>query len=134
VASLFSPVILEAQAEEDCGTNSRSGPEQDLRTMRHWAAAPQNDARSSDTSPARQRRQLLARFSCGAEQDLDYVVCCPERCWSKRASVEQVRSMAVSDPLTGLQLPALISVIEAELDRSRRTKPPVQHRALTWMG
>jgi diguanylate cyclase (GGDEF)-like protein len=38
---------------------------------------------------------------------------------------EQVRSMAVSDPLTGLaNYRRLISVIEAELDRSRRTQRP----------
>ena len=38
---------------------------------------------------------------------------------------EQVRSMAVSDPLTGLaNYRRLISVIEAELDRSRRTNRP----------
>src|SRR5712671_4644106 len=38
---------------------------------------------------------------------------------------EQVRSMAVSDPLTGLSnYRRLISVIEAELDRSRRTQRP----------
>src|SRR3989475_3503450 len=39
---------------------------------------------------------------------------------------EQVRSMAVSDPLTGLaNYRRLVSVIEAELDRSRRTNRPV---------
>jgi diguanylate cyclase (GGDEF)-like protein len=38
---------------------------------------------------------------------------------------EQVRSMAVSDPLTGLaNYRRLIGVIEAELDRSRRTQRP----------
>jgi len=38
---------------------------------------------------------------------------------------EQVRSMAVSDPLTGLaNYRRLISVLEAELDRSRRTRRP----------
>ena len=38
---------------------------------------------------------------------------------------DQVRSMAVSDPLTGLaNYRRLISVIEAELDRSRRTQRP----------
>ncbi len=38
---------------------------------------------------------------------------------------EQVRSMAVSDPLTGLaNYRRLISVMEAELDRSRRTQRP----------
>ena len=38
---------------------------------------------------------------------------------------EQVRWMAVSDPLTGLaNYRRLISVIEAELDRSRRTQRP----------
>ena len=38
---------------------------------------------------------------------------------------EQVRSMAVSDPLTGLaNYRRLISVLEAELDRSRRTQRP----------
>src|SRR5256885_15019508 len=36
---------------------------------------------------------------------------------------DQVRSMAVSDPLTGLaNYRRLISVLEAELDRSRRTQ------------
>jgi diguanylate cyclase (GGDEF)-like protein len=38
---------------------------------------------------------------------------------------EQVRSMAVTDPLTGLaNYRRLISVLEAELDRSRRTQRP----------
>ncbi|HEY2462007.1 MAG TPA: GGDEF domain-containing protein [Candidatus Acidoferrum sp.] len=38
---------------------------------------------------------------------------------------EQVRAMAVSDPLTGLaNYRRLISVLEAELDRSRRTQRP----------
>jgi len=38
---------------------------------------------------------------------------------------EQVRSMAISDPLTGLaNYRRLISVMEAELDRSRRTQRP----------
>ena len=38
---------------------------------------------------------------------------------------EQVRTMAVSDPLTGLaNYRRLISVLEAELDRSRRTQRP----------
>ena len=38
---------------------------------------------------------------------------------------DQVRSMAVSDPLTGLaNYRRLISVLEAELDRSRRTRRP----------
>jgi diguanylate cyclase (GGDEF)-like protein len=38
---------------------------------------------------------------------------------------DQVRSMAVTDPLTGLaNYRRLISVIEAELDRSRRTQHP----------
>jgi diguanylate cyclase (GGDEF)-like protein len=38
---------------------------------------------------------------------------------------EQVRNMAVSDPLTGLaNYRRLISVLEAELDRSRRTQRP----------
>ena len=38
---------------------------------------------------------------------------------------DQVRSMAVSDPLTGLaNYRRLISVLEAELDRSRRTQRP----------
>jgi diguanylate cyclase (GGDEF)-like protein len=38
---------------------------------------------------------------------------------------DQVRSMAVSDPLTGLSnYRRLISVLEAELDRSRRTQRP----------
>jgi diguanylate cyclase (GGDEF)-like protein len=38
---------------------------------------------------------------------------------------DQVRSMAVSDPLTGLaNYRRLLSVIEAELDRSRRTQRP----------
>jgi len=38
---------------------------------------------------------------------------------------EQVRSMAVSDPLTGLaNYRRLISVLEAEVDRSRRTQRP----------
>ena len=38
---------------------------------------------------------------------------------------EQVRSMAVSDPLTGLaNYRRLISVLESELDRSRRTQRP----------
>src|SRR5258707_6493579 len=37
--------------------------------------------------------------------------------------IEQVRSMAVSDPLTGLaNYRRLLSVLEAELDRSRRTQ------------
>src|SRR5258708_7115613 len=38
---------------------------------------------------------------------------------------EQVRSMAISDPLTGLaNYRRLIAVIETELDRSRRTQRP----------
>jgi diguanylate cyclase (GGDEF)-like protein len=38
---------------------------------------------------------------------------------------EQVRSMAITDPLTGLSnYRRLISVLEAELDRSRRTQRP----------
>src|SRR4029077_18658747 len=38
---------------------------------------------------------------------------------------DQVRSMAVSDPLTGLaNYRRLIAVIESELDRSRRTQRP----------
>jgi len=49
-----------------------------------------------------------------------------ERCWSKRASSKQVRSMAVSDPLTGLaNYRRLISVIEASWTRSAAHEPPV---------
>jgi len=47
------------------------------------------------------------------------------RCSTKRASSIKVRTLAVSDPLTGLaNYRRLISVMEAELDRSRRTQRP----------
>jgi diguanylate cyclase (GGDEF)-like protein len=56
---------------------------------------------------------------------LSYVVMLSGALLDQARLFEQVRSMAVSDPLTGLaNYRRLVSVLEAELDRSRRTQRP----------
>jgi len=56
---------------------------------------------------------------------LSYVVMLSGALLEQARLFEQVRSMAITDPLTGLSnYRRLISVLEAELDRSRRTQRP----------
>lgn len=72
-------------------------------------------------------RQLFDGPFCLAElsKTLSYVVMLSGALLDHARLFDQVRSMAVSDPLTGLaNYRRLISVLEAELDRSRRTQRP----------
>jgi len=62
-------------------------------------------------------------FLAELSKTLSYVVMLSGALLDQARLFEQVRSMAVSDPLTGLaNYRRLISVLEAELDRSRRTQ------------
>jgi diguanylate cyclase (GGDEF)-like protein len=64
-------------------------------------------------------------FLAELTKTLSYVVILSGALLDQARLFEQVRSMAVSDPLTGLaNYRRLISVLEAELDRSRRTQRP----------
>jgi len=64
---------------------------------------------------------FLAEFS----KTFSYIVMLFGALLDQARLFEQVRTMAVSDPLTGLaNYRRLISVLEAELDRSRRTQRP----------
>lgn len=64
-------------------------------------------------------------FLAEVSKILSYVVMLSGALLDQARLFEQVRSMAVSDPLTGLaNYRRLISVLEAELDRSRRTQRP----------
>ena len=64
-------------------------------------------------------------FLAELSKTLSYVVVLSGALLDQARLFEQVRSMAVSDPLTGLaNYRRLISVLEAELDRSRRTQRP----------
>jgi diguanylate cyclase (GGDEF)-like protein len=64
-------------------------------------------------------------FLAELSKTLSYVVMLSGALLDQAQLFEQVRSMAVSDPLTGLaNYRRLISVLEAELDRSRRTQRP----------
>jgi diguanylate cyclase (GGDEF)-like protein len=64
-------------------------------------------------------------FLAELSKTLSYVVMLSGALLDQARLFEQVRSMAVSDPLTGLaNYRRLISVLEAELDRSRRTQRP----------
>jgi diguanylate cyclase (GGDEF)-like protein len=62
-------------------------------------------------------------FLAELSKTLSYVVMLSGALLEQARLFEQVRSMAVTDPLTGLSnYRRLISVLEAELDRSRRTQ------------
>jgi diguanylate cyclase (GGDEF)-like protein len=62
-------------------------------------------------------------FLAELSKTLSYVVMLSGTLLEQARLFEQVRSMAVTDPLTGLSnYRRLISVLEAELDRSRRTQ------------
>jgi diguanylate cyclase (GGDEF)-like protein len=64
-------------------------------------------------------------FLAEVSKTLSYVVILSGALLDQAQLFEQVRTMAVSDPLTGLaNYRRLISVLEAELDRSRRTQRP----------
>jgi diguanylate cyclase (GGDEF)-like protein len=64
-------------------------------------------------------------FLAELSKTLSYVVMLSGALLDQARLFEQVRSMAVSDPLTGLaNYRRLISVLEAEVDRSRRTQRP----------
>jgi diguanylate cyclase (GGDEF)-like protein len=64
-------------------------------------------------------------FLAELSKTLSYVVMLSGALLDHARLFDQVRSMAVSDPLTGLaNYRRLISVLEAELDRSRRTQRP----------
>jgi diguanylate cyclase (GGDEF)-like protein len=64
-------------------------------------------------------------FLAELSRTFSYVVMLSGALLDQARLFEQVRSMAVSDPLTGLaNYRRLISVLEAELDRSRRTQRP----------
>jgi diguanylate cyclase (GGDEF)-like protein len=64
-------------------------------------------------------------FLAELSKTLSYIVMLAGALLDQARLFEQVRSMAVSDPLTGLaNYRRLISVLEAELDRSRRTQRP----------
>src|ERR1700739_1429330 len=62
-------------------------------------------------------------FLAEISKTISYVVMLSGALLDQARLFEQVRSMAVSDPLTGLaNYRRLLSVLEAELDRSRRTQ------------
>jgi diguanylate cyclase (GGDEF)-like protein len=62
-------------------------------------------------------------FLAETSKTISYVVMLSGALLDQARLFEQVRSMAVSDPLTGLaNYRRLLSVLEAELDRSRRTQ------------
>jgi len=64
-------------------------------------------------------------FLAEVSKTLSYIVMLSGALLEQARLFEQVRSMAVTDPLTGLSnYRRLISVLEAELDRSRRTQRP----------
>jgi diguanylate cyclase (GGDEF)-like protein len=64
-------------------------------------------------------------FLAELSKTISYVVMLSGALLDQARLFDQVRSMAVSDPLTGLaNYRRLISVLEAELDRSRRTQRP----------
>ena len=64
-------------------------------------------------------------FLAELSKTFSYVVMLAGALLDQARLFEQVRTMAVSDPLTGLaNYRRLISVLEAELDRSRRTQRP----------
>ena len=64
-------------------------------------------------------------FLAEISKTISYVVMLSGALLDQARLFEQVRSMAVTDPLTGLSnYRRLISVLEAELDRSRRTQRP----------
>ncbi len=64
-------------------------------------------------------------FLAELSKTLSYVVMLSGALLDQARLFEQVRSMAVTDPLTGLSnYRRLISVLEAEVDRSRRTQRP----------
>src|SRR5689334_736088 len=64
-------------------------------------------------------------FLAELSKTFSYVVVLAGALLDQARLFEQVRTMAVSDPLTGLaNYRRLISVLEAELDRSRRTQRP----------
>jgi diguanylate cyclase (GGDEF)-like protein len=64
-------------------------------------------------------------FLAELSKTLSYVVMLSGALLDQARLFEQVRSMAVTDPLTGLSnYRCLIGVLEAELDRSRRTQRP----------
>jgi diguanylate cyclase (GGDEF)-like protein len=64
-------------------------------------------------------------FLAELSKTFSYVVMLSGALLEQARLFEQVRSMAVTDPLTGLaNYRRLISVLEAELDRSRRTQRP----------
>jgi len=64
-------------------------------------------------------------FLAEVSKTLSYIVLLCGALLEQARLFEQVRSMAVTDPLTGLSnYRRLISVLEAELDRSRRTQRP----------
>ena len=64
-------------------------------------------------------------FLAELSKTFSYVVMLAGALLDQARLFDQVRSMAVSDPLTGLaNYRRLISVLEAELDRSRRTQRP----------
>jgi len=64
-------------------------------------------------------------FLAELSKTFSYVVVLSGALLDQARLFEQVRSMAISDPLTGLaNYRRLISVMEAELDRSRRTQRP----------
>lgn len=64
-------------------------------------------------------------FLAELSKTLSYIVMLSGALLDQARLFEQVRSMAITDPLTGLSnYRRLISVLEAELDRSRRTQRP----------
>jgi len=64
-------------------------------------------------------------FFAELSKTFSYVVMLSGALLDQARLFEQVRSMAITDPLTGLSnYRRLISVLEAELDRSRRTQRP----------
>ena len=64
-------------------------------------------------------------FLAEVSKTISYVVMLSGALLDQARLFEQVRSMAVTDPFTGLSnYRRLISVLEAELDRSRRTRRP----------
>jgi diguanylate cyclase (GGDEF)-like protein len=64
-------------------------------------------------------------FLAELSKTFSYVVMLSGALLDQARLFEQVRSMAVTDPLTGLaNYRRLVSVLEAELDRSRRTQRP----------
>jgi len=112
---LFSPAAQERQRQ--------AGRRQPLRSLSHFIVASLNVVCHASAVFSRQLFDgpfFLAELS----KTCSYVVMLSGALLDQARLFEQVRSMAVTDPLTGLSnYRRLISVLEAELDRSAHAAP-----------